>query len=66
MSDSVRVNVMFTTCKIRQFYKLKCSTCPYLDRCLIYQNNHNGLKPYEVEIQISNNTSNEKEENGGN
>lgn len=57
---------MFTTCKIRQFYKLKCSTCTYLDRCLVYQNNHNGLKPYEVEIQISNNTSNEKEENGGN
>ena len=59
-------NDTLSVCEIRQMYKLGCSGCVYLDNCLNYRNNHDGLKPYEVgKIQRNNNTSKEKEENGG-
>ena len=62
----MKINDTLSVCKLRQFYKLGCRDCTYLDNCLKYQNNHSGLKPYEVEkIQRNNNTSKEKEENGG-
>lgn len=50
---------MLSICELRQFYALSCRDCVNLERCLNYQNNNNGLKPYEV-----NNTS-KKKENGG-
>ena len=65
MNDSVRINDMLSVCATRHLYEFGCRNCVYLDKCLNYQNNNNGLKPYETNIQRDNNTSKEKEENGG-
>lgn len=62
----MKVDNILSVCNLRQFYNIGCHGCIYLDKCLNYQNNNKGLKPYEVEkIQRNDNTSKEKEENGG-
>ena len=59
---------MLSICKLRQFYTLSCRDCVNLERCLNYRNNHNGLKPYEVEKKFKETTilaKKKKKKNGG-